>query len=261
MPEHAPARLPAALVALVAATLAAGCSGPASHSAAANRPAASATASPSATPSPTRAPAAIATPPPVADTADPNASEAPFTGPAADKFGATNVATAYHLVLRENQQGYLNETLLGLSKPRVLDFSYLDHFFTPGVLAQLHRDEQKVHDGTAKTDAVGDVLGAASWGLTDGMPGLTLRHPTTRNFVYGGATTYVAKNSAGQPLLAMTLTFSTQYLAALKGKPVYFQIKHHETVGLVQTGDKAQPWQIDSYQASNDVKGPRPDNG
>ena len=57
------------------------------------------------------------------------------------------------------------------------------------------------------------------------------------------------------------MSFTVQYLGVISGKNVYFQVKHPETVRLIQTGDKTQPWKIDSYAASNDVKGPLPDNG
>ena len=57
------------------------------------------------------------------------------------------------------------------------------------------------------------------------------------------------------------MSISVQYVGTLGGKKVYHQFKHPEGVGLVQTGDKPQPWKIDSYESSNDVKGPLPDNG
>lgn len=57
------------------------------------------------------------------------------------------------------------------------------------------------------------------------------------------------------------MSFTVQYLGVISGKNVYFQVKHSETVRLIQTGDKTQPWKIDSYNASNDAKGPLPDNG
>ena len=47
----------------------------------------------------------------------------------------------------------------------------------------------------------------------------------------------------------------------MNGKKVYYQVKHPETVSLIQTGDKAQPWKIDSNESGNDLKGPLPDKG
>lgn len=165
------------------------------------------------------------------------------------------------MVIQAKMEGYTNDSLLVLAKPRVLDFSYLDHYFTPELLKSIHASEAAVAAGKATSSQTGNVLGAALWGIAGIDPGLTLRSPASRNFVYSGAKTDIATNATGQPLLVLKMSFSVQYLGQIKGKNVYYQVKHPETVRLVQTGDKAQPWKIDSYVISQDAKGPFPDNG
>ena len=258
MPEHARTRYRhAPLVApLAALALATGCTGATAHT----KVAAAVTPAPSASPStPTPTSTKATAIPTVGATADPNATEVAFTGPAADRFGAANVAVAYHLVIKENRDGYANASLLLLKKPRVLDFSYLDHYFTKQVLDQIHPAEARVAAGKPTNADLSLLTGAASWDLPEVVTGFTPAAVPARNFTYSGATTYIGKNALSQPVLVIKMSFGIQYVGTVNGKKVYFQVKHPESVGLVQTGDKTQPWKIDSYESSNDVKGPLPD--
>jgi len=197
--------------------------------------------------------------PTVGTSADPHSTEIPFTGRAADRFGAANVAAAYHVALRAADAGFGNPSLLLNAKPRVVDFSYLDQYYTPIVLQHLHPVEQKIQAGTSTIDDLKIVAGVAAASFPSTTPGLTGRAPYVRNFVYGGAKTDVAVNASGQPILLMSFEFSVQYLGTINGKPVFYQLKHPETLGMVQTGDKTMPWRIDSYKAENKFAGPTAD--